>query len=101
VTGRTLAVTGVVGLALWFGASAARAQAGPPDFTGNCQKAAGAKANVDPATVTVRGKSKAQDGRINVGFVLADGRVGVCRAKADASVDEVKVEDKKKVEGAQ
>ena len=95
MTARTLAVTGVVGLALWLGASAARAQGGPPDFAGNCQKAAGAKANVDPATVKVRGKGKGQDGRINVDFVLADGRVGVCRAKPDASIDEVKLEGAK------
>ena len=92
---RTLAVAGVIGIALGLGASAARAQGGPPDFAGNCQKAAGAKANVDPATVKVRGKGKGQDGRINVDFVLADGRVGVCRAKPDASIDEVKLEGAK------
>ncbi|HTO69852.1 MAG TPA: hypothetical protein VMR31_08330 [Myxococcota bacterium] len=73
-------------------ALAVRAQA--PDFVGNCQKAAGAKAGVDPATVKVRGKYKAPDGRIMVDFKLADGRVGVCRAQTNASVEEVKLEEK-------
>lgn len=92
MSARRLALAGVIGVALCAGAPAARAQGGPPDFAGNCQKAAGAKAGVDPATVKVRGKGKGQDGRINVDFVLADGRVGVCRAKPDASIDDVKVE---------
>jgi hypothetical protein len=74
---------------------AARAQSQPPDFVGQCQKAAGAKAGVDPTSVKVRGKYKAQDGRIMVDFKLADGRVGVCRSQANAAVDEVKLEEPK------
>lgn len=81
-------------LALCAGALA-RAQGGPPDFVGNCQKAAAAKAHVDAATIKVRGKAKGQNGQINVDFVLADGRHGVCRSKPDASVDEVKLEGDK------
>jgi len=73
----------------------ARAQSQAPDFVGQCQKAAGAKAGVDPATVKVRGKYKAQDGRIMVDFKLGDGRVGVCRSQANASVDEVKLDEPK------
>lgn len=93
---RTLAISGVLALALAaFVGSVARTQAGPPDFAGNCQKAAAQKAHVDAATVKVRGKGKGQNGQINVDFVLADGRVGVCRAKADATIDEVKLEDAK------
>ena len=93
---RTFAISGVLALALSsFAGSPARAQAGPPDFAGNCQKAAAEKAHVDAATVKVRGKGKGQDGRINVDFVLADGRVGVCRAKVDATVEEVKLEGAK------
>jgi hypothetical protein len=92
---RTLAISGVLALALAAFAGSARAQAGPPDFAGNCQKAAAEKAHVDAATVKVRGKGKGQNGQINVDFVLADGRVGVCRAKADATIDEVKLEDAK------
>ena len=96
MTARTLALCCALALPVaTAGASLARAQAGPPDFAGNCQKAASAKAKVDPGTVKVRGKGKGQDGRINVDFVLADGRVGVCRAKPDASIDEVKVEGEK------
>ena len=92
---RTLAVSALaLAIAPSFGAIA-RAQGGPPDFVGNCQKAAAAKAHVDSASVKVRGKGKGQNGQINVDFVLADGRHGVCRAKADASVDEVKLEGDK------
>jgi len=67
-----------------------------PDFVGNCQQAAAKKAGVDASNVRVRGKYKGQDGRIMLDFKLADGRVGVCRSKADATVDEVKVEEPKK-----
>ena len=67
-----------------------------PDFVGKCQAAAAKQAGVEASTVKVRGKYKGQDGRIMVDFKLADGRVGVCRSKPDASVDEVKVEDAKK-----
>jgi len=74
-------------------AFAARAQSQAPDFVGQCQKAAGAKAGVDPGSVKVRGKYKGQDGRFMVDFKLADGRVGVCRSQANASVDEVKLGD--------
>ena len=92
---RTVALsTFALALALSL-AAIARAQGGPPDFVGNCQKAAAAKAHVDASTVKVRGKAKGQNGQINVDFVLADGRHGVCRAKADASVDEVKLEGDK------
>jgi hypothetical protein len=81
-------------LLLAFGPSfAARAQA--TDFVGPCQKAVGAKAGVDPASVKVRGKYKGQDGRIMLDFKLADGRVGVCRAQANATVEEVKLEEPK------
>jgi len=82
---------------LWGVAAGAGAQvqSQAPDFVGQCQKAAGQKAGVDPSTVKVRGKYKAQDGRIMVDFKLADGRVGVCRAQANASVDEVKLEEPK------
>ena len=94
MTMRTLAAASALGLAvvLSAGAAARAQQPGPPDFVGNCQKAAAAKAKVEPPTVKVRGKSPPQNGRINVDFVLADGRHGVCRAKTDASVDEVKIE---------
>jgi len=74
-------------------AFAARAQSQAPDFVGQCQNAAGAKAGVDPGSVKVRGKYKGQDGRFMVDFKLADGRVGVCRSQANASVDEVKLGD--------
>ncbi len=67
-----------------------------PDFVGKCQAAAAKQAGVEASTVKVRGKYKGQDGRIMVDFKLADGRVGVCRSKPDASVDEVKLEDAKK-----
>jgi len=80
---------------LAFGPSfAARAQA--TDYVGPCQKAAGAKAGVDPATVKVRGKYKGQDGRIMLDFKLADGRAGVCRSQTNATVDEVKLEEPKR-----
>jgi hypothetical protein len=70
-------------------------QSAPPDFVGKCQEAAAKQAKVDPATVKVRGKYKGQDGRTMVDFKLADGRVGVCRSKPDATVDEVKMEEPK------
>ncbi|MFI5316667.1 MAG: hypothetical protein ACHQ6T_13280 [Myxococcota bacterium] len=66
-----------------------------PDFVGKCQAAAAAKTGAAASTVKVRGKYKGQDGRIMVDFRLADGRVGVCRAKANADVEEVKVEEAK------
>ena len=95
MSARTFALAALaLALAVTAGASA-RAQGGPPDFVGNCQKAAAAKAHVDASSVKVRGKGKGQNGQINVDFVLADGRHGVCRAKADASVDEVKLEGEK------
>jgi hypothetical protein len=62
---------------------------------GKCQAAAAQKAGVQASTVKVRGKYKGQDGRIMVDFKLGDGRVGVCRSKPDASVDEVKLEEPK------
>jgi len=67
----------------------------PPDFVGKCREAAAKKIGVEASTVKVRGKYKGQDGRVMVDFKLADGRVGVCRSKSDASVDEVKVEEPK------
>lgn len=90
---KAMALTLLLALAPSFAARAQQSQA--PDFVGQCQKAAGAKASVDPSTVKVRGKYKAQDGRIMVDFKLADGRVGVCRSQANASVDEVKLEEPK------
>ena len=66
-----------------------------PDFVGKCQAAVAAKAGVDAASVKVRGKYKGQDGRTMLDFKLPDGRVGVCRSKPDASVDEVKLEGAK------
>lgn len=72
---------------------AAESQA--PDFVGKCQAAAAKKAGVEASTVKVRGKYKAQDGRFMVDFKLADGRVGVCRAQANADVEEVKLEEAK------
>src|SRR5262249_1093225 len=67
-----------------------------PDYAGKCQQAVSKKASVAAGDVKVRGKYKGQDGRIMVDFKLADGRVGVCREQAgDASVDEVKMEEKK------
>ncbi len=68
-------------------------QAAPPDFVGKCQEAVAKHAKVDASTVKVRGKYKGPDGRTMVDFKLADGRVGVCRSKPDATVDEVKVEE--------
>jgi hypothetical protein len=65
-----------------------------PDFAGKCQEAAAKKAGVEASSVKVRGKYKGQDGRYMIDFKLADGRAGVCRSKPDASVDEVKVEEK-------
>lgn len=76
-------------------AVAAAHESDAPDFVGKCQEAAAKKAGVEASTVKVRGKYKGQDGRIMVDFKLGDGRVGVCRSKPDASVDEVKVEDPK------
>lgn len=70
-------------------------QSAPPDFVGKCQAAAAKQAGVEASTVKVRGKYKGQDGRTMVDFKLADGRVGVCRSKPDASVDEVKMEEPK------
>jgi hypothetical protein len=69
--------------------------AAPPDFVGKCQAAVAKKTGVAAAAVKVRGKYKAQDGRTMLDFKLADGRVGVCRSKPDASVDEVKLEGEK------
>lgn len=69
-------------------------QSQPPDFVGKCQAAAAAKAGVEAAAVKVRGKYKGQDGRINLDFKLTDGRVGVCRSRANADVEEVKLEEK-------
>jgi hypothetical protein len=66
-----------------------------PDFAGKCQAAAAKQAGIAASAVKVRGKYKGQDGRYMIDFKLDDGRVGVCRSKADASVDEVKVEEKK------
>ena len=74
---------------------AAAAEAGPPDFVGKCQEAVAKKAGVAAASVKVRGKYKGQDGRMMLDFKLADGRVGVCRSKPDATVDEVKMEEPK------
>ena len=91
---RTAVLLLVVALAAPSLATAADATA-PPDFVGKCQEAAGKKAGVDASTVKVRGKYKAQDGRFMLDFKLADGRVGVCRSKPDASVDEVKLADPK------
>jgi hypothetical protein len=70
-------------------------QSAPPDFVGKCQEAAAKQAGVQASGVKVRGKYKGQDGHIMVDFKLPDGRVGVCRSKPDASVDEVKVEEPK------
>jgi hypothetical protein len=67
----------------------------PPDFVGKCQAAAAKKAGVEPATIKVRGKYKGQDGRFNLDFKLADGRVGVCRSSANAEVEEVKLQEAK------
>ena len=84
---------GVVLTSSASGAFAADNQA--PDFVGKCQAAAAKKVGVEASTGKVRGKYKAQDGRIMVDFRLADGRVGVCRAQANADVEEVKVEEAK------
>jgi hypothetical protein len=67
----------------------------PPDFVGKCQEAAAKKAGIEASSVKVRGKYKGQDGRTMLDFKLADGRVGVCRSKPDATVDEVKLEEPK------
>jgi hypothetical protein len=65
-----------------------------PDFAGKCQEAAAKKAGVQASAVKVKGKYKGQDGRYMIDFKLADGRAGVCRSKPDASVDEVKLEER-------
>ena len=65
-----------------------------PDFAGKCAEAAAKKAGVAASAVKVRGKYKGQDGRYMIDFKLDDGRAGVCRSKPDATVDEVKVEEK-------
>jgi hypothetical protein len=90
------ATAGMVCAVLLAGAGVTRAaESVAPDYVGKCQAAAAQKAGVAAASVKVRGKYKGQDGRIMLDFKLADGRVGVCRAKPDASVDEVKLEEPK------
>jgi hypothetical protein len=81
-------------VAITFVALITQSQVQGPDLVGKCQAAAAQKAGVDASTVKVRGKYKGQDGHIMLDFKLADGRVGVCRSKPDATVDEVKLEEK-------